>query len=105
MTQYVQERVEKMERPVIAWSLLGAIFALLLCYAYFINGAVSNMVAAKALRGDILALTSKAGSIEAEYMAKKSSIDLAYAHSLGYKESSDAVYVAKRPTAPLSFNR
>lgn len=104
MTKYVQEKVERIERPWIAWALVGAVFALLLSYAYFINGAVANMVAAKSLRSDIVALTSKTGSLESEYLAKKSTIDLAYAHSLGLKEASEPVYVAKKASA-LSFNR
>ena len=105
MTQYVQERVERLERPLIAWSLLGVVFALLVAYAYLINGAVSNMVSAKAMRAEIVALTSKTSALESEYMAKKSSVDLAYAHSLGLQEATDAIYVAKKQAAPLSLNR
>lgn len=106
MTQYVQERVERMERPVTAWALLAIIFALICVYAYFVNGAIVNAVLAKEMRTEISSLTSSVGTLEAQYLALKSDVNLEEALASGFSESeSDTIYVAKRGAAPLSFNR
>lgn len=106
MTQYVQERVERIERPVTAWALLAIIFGLVCIYAYFVNGAIMNAVLAKEMRAEISSLTSSVGSLEAEYLAAKSSVSLESALASGFGESqSDTIYIAKRATTPLSFNR
>ncbi len=105
MTQYVAERVERLESPITAWILIVMIFALTCMYAYFVNGAVANIVEAKDMRAQISNITSSVGSLEAEYLAMKSDINLEYAHSLGYAESAGTVYVAKSGPSSLSFNR
>lgn len=105
MTRYVREKVERIETPWVAWALVGVVACLLLAYAYFLSGAVSNMVVAKDMRAEIVALTSATSGLESEYLAKKSSLDLAYARSIGFTESNEALYIAKRPSAPLSLNR
>ena len=47
MTQYVQEKVEKMENSVVAWVFLSLIITLSCVYAYFLNGTIQNIVEAK----------------------------------------------------------
>jgi hypothetical protein len=106
MTQYVQERVATIERPVTAWALLCLIFGLVCVYAYFVNGAIVNAVLAKEMRTEISSLTSSIGALEAEYLAAKSSVSLESALASGFGASeSDTIYIAKRGTTPLSFNR
>ncbi len=106
MTQYVQEKVAKMENPVVAWVLVSLILMLSCVYAYFVNGTIQNIVEAKDLRAKISAVTSSNGSLEAQYLAEKSSVDLAYAHSLGMVAGEGAtVYIAKKSDTSISFNR
>jgi hypothetical protein len=106
MTQYVQERVEKLEKPVTAWILLSIIISFAFVYAYFVNGAVANIVSAKEMRTQISTLTSSLGELEANYLAAKSDVNLEYAHSLGLVDSaSSIVYISKTTQASLSFNR
>lgn len=106
MTQYVQEKVANLERPWVAWALLGVAIALMCLYAFYVNAAVSNVVKAKELGIKISALTSSVGELETNYLAKKSSIDLSVALSMGYSQAeSDAIYIAKGTVASLSINR
>jgi hypothetical protein len=106
MTQYVQEKVATIERPVTAWTLIAIIFGLVCVYAYFVNGAIMNAVLAKEMRAEVSSLTSSVGTLEAQYLAAKSSVNLETALASGYGESqSDTIYIAKRGAAPLSFNR
>ncbi len=105
MTQYVQEKVAYMERPVTAWALAGMIAALVLSYAYFVNAAIVNIVATKDMQVQISELTSEVGNLEAEYLAAKSALTLDEARSLGFVSStSDASYITKTSFS-LSFNR
>lgn len=105
MTQYVQEKVAYMEKPVTAWVLAGMIAALVLSYAYFVNAAIVNIVATKNMQVQISDLTSEVGNLEAEYLAAKSALTLDEAHSLGFVSSgADTSYIA-RTSFSLSFNR
>lgn len=107
MTQYVQERVASMERPVTVWVLIAMLAGLILSYGYFVNGAIVNIVATKDMQSKIASLTSSVGDLEASYLAAKSSITLDYAHTLGFAEvkSGASTYLAKRPADSLTFNR
>lgn len=106
MTQYVQEKVEKMENPVTAWILVTLVVTLSCVYAYFINGTIQNIVAAKEMRAEITTLTSSVGALEADYLAQKSVLDLPYAHALGFSDGSQSItYIEKKSDVSLSFNR
>lgn len=106
MTQYVREKVEKMENPVVAWTLVSLIVMLACVYAYFVNGTIQNIVAAKDLRSNISTLTSSIGNLETEYLAAKSGVDLAYAQEQGFVSGeSSTIYVAKKTDSSISFNR
>jgi uncharacterized membrane-anchored protein YitT (DUF2179 family) len=106
MTQYVQEKVAKMENPVVAWVLVSLILMLACVYAYFVNGTIQNIVEAKGLRTKISAVTSLNGSREAEYLAAKSSVDLTYAQTLGMISGEEStVYITKKSDSSISFNR
>ncbi|HVU06889.1 MAG TPA: hypothetical protein VHE10_03845 [Candidatus Paceibacterota bacterium] len=106
MTQYVQEKVERLEHPLTAWALLGVIVALVLAYACFINMTIANIVATKATQTKITALTSSVSSLESAYLAAKSAITMDDALAQGFKPSSfDPVYISKANAGSLSFNR
>lgn len=106
MTQYVQEKVEKIENPVTAWILLSLVIALACVYSYFVNGTIQNIVAAKDIRAEVSSLTSSLGKLEAQYLAKKSTVNEEYAKVFGYKDGSASTrYIIKGSQASLSFNR
>jgi fucose 4-O-acetylase-like acetyltransferase len=106
MTQYVQERIVKMETPYMAWMLVVMIFAFVLCYAFFVNAAIANIVATKDMQAEVSAITSSVATLEATYLAAQSSL---VPESSVIAEvspaSSDTLYIAKAPAESLSFNR
>jgi hypothetical protein len=105
MTQYVKEKVAKIEQPVTAWILIGVIGALACAYAFFVSMAIANAVSAKEVSAKTAVLTTTVGDLEAEYLAAKSSVDLAYARTLGFEESkSGTIYIAKKGPS-LSINK
>ncbi|HVT74998.1 MAG TPA: hypothetical protein VHD69_01085 [Candidatus Paceibacterota bacterium] len=106
MTQYVQEKVERLEHPVTAWALLGIIIALVLTYACFINMTIANIVATRATQATIAALTSSVSGLESTYLAAKATVTMDEALAQGFKASSgDPVYISKADGGSLSFNR
>lgn len=106
MTQYVNQKVVAMERPVTAWVLTVAFVVLLGLYGYFVNGTIMNIVATKGMQSKIADLTSTVGDLEASYISAKSSLTLAYAESLGFAPSkTPSVYIAQKTSGTLTFNR
>jgi len=106
MTQYVTEKVEKLENPITAWALLGLIIMSVLAYGMFINGIISNTIAAKDTQAKISLLTASVSSLESDYLAAKSDITLDSALALGFAPASgDTIYVPKASVASLSINR
>ncbi|MBX4209199.1 hypothetical protein KW799_00665 [Candidatus Parcubacteria bacterium] len=106
MTQYVQEKVERFERPITSWALLGVIFAFVFAYAYFINATISNIVATKDMQSKLGALTSSVSGLESRYLAAKSSLTKDDAFAMGFTEpKGEPVYVSKVSIGSLSFNR
>ena len=106
MTQYVQAKIETYERPVTAWAVLAVAVALVCAYAYFVNGAIASIVSAKAMQEEKSSLASAVGELEGRYLAAKSAVDLDYLIAMGFKQSpEETVYIAKKPTGDLSFNR
>lgn len=106
MTQYVKAKVETLEKPIFAWTLVGIAGMLLCVYVYFVSGAVANAIAAKDMQSQIAVLTSSIGSLESTYLAAKSGVTLESALASGFSEPKEvAVYVAKKSPTALSFNR
>jgi len=106
MTQYVEAKIEKMESPTTAWIFLSVAFLFVCAYAYFVNGAISNIVASNSMRANIVELTSKIGSLESEFLTAKANIDMGYVESMGFSKSNvDTVYITKKSVAALSFNK
>lgn len=106
MTQYMQEKIEKIEQPTTAWILLALVFVSVSAYAYFVNGTIGNIISAREMQTSVTELSSAVGGLEGELLAAKTVIDMEYARILGFQESlAGPVYVAKRPSAELSFNK
>lgn len=106
MTQYIQEKVIHMERPITAWFLVGIALTLIFSYAYFVNASIMNIVQAKANQSQISTLVSSVGSLESTYLAGKSALTIESARAMGFVESkTDTTYIAKSSATALTFNR
>lgn len=106
MTQYVEEKVERIEHPITSWALLAVIVCMVFAYAGFINATISNIVSTKDMQVRVGALTTSVSSLESSYLAAKSTITLEGALAQGFVPSkSDAVYISRASAGSLSFNR
>jgi len=106
MTQYVQEKVERLENPITAWILLGVITVMVCAYGLFINATISNIVATKDLQSKVATLTMSVSDLESEYLAVKSSVTADYALAQGLvTPKSEAIYISRASSGSLSFNR
>lgn len=106
MTKYVEAKIETMEQPITAGVFLSIVFLLVCAYAYFVNGAITFIVAAKDMQTEIAESTSLVGNLEGEFLAAKSNMNLEYVNSHGFSESAvNTLYITKKPSVSLSFNR
>lgn len=105
MTQYVHEKVQTMERPTTVWLLLAIAFLLVAAYGYFVNSAIVNIVSTKGMQAKIAELTSTVGSLEAEYLAAKSSLTMDDARALGLSEAGSQISYVARSAQAFSVNR
>ncbi len=106
MTQYVQEKVAHIEKPLTAWILLSTIAVCIFTYAYFVNGAIAHIVATKEMQSNIAVLTTSVSNLESSYLAAKQAVTLDYALARGFTQNiSDSVYISKKTVGALSFNR
>ncbi len=107
MKSHITAQVEKIEKPFVAWALLGVLCTLALVYMCFVSGAVVHALSVKGMQSDMVLLTSHVGTLESQYLSVKSSLTLDMALAEGYvlpKETT--VYLAKNSQAQsLSFNR
>ncbi len=106
MTQYVQEKIEKVEQPMTTWALLVMAVVLAYAYAYFINSAIANVVFAKETETSIAEFSSSISSMEGELFSAKAGINIEYARTMGFAEpAAGPVYILRQPSVSLSFNR
>lgn len=106
MTQYVQAKIETMEQPMTAWLLLSLVFLFICTYAYFVNGAITYIIATKDRQGEFAQLASAVGNLEGQYLSAKNEINIEYGYSRGFTESlAGPIYIVKQPSVSLSFNK
>lgn len=106
MTQYVNEKVANIERPMTAWILVGMCLFFIFVYAGFVNAAVGNIVATKDMQAEISSVASSVSELESTYLAAKSAINIDEMLALGFAPagSVDTIYIAKSSLG-LSLNR
>jgi len=98
------ERVLQLNKEkTIFWGLLGIIFICACFYMYFINTTVHNVVLRQNLESESSKLTLQIGSQEFEYIKKRNQINLALAHSMGFKETSVKAYITKKSSSEVAL--
>lgn len=68
-----------------------------ICYLFLLGDMVWNIVARKNLESHVVALNTEVGSLELEYLALSSKVDLNLAHSLGFNEASVKKFATRKP--------
>ena len=77
------------------WILAAIIVAGLVSYVYFVQQAVVNVAERNSAENKVAELQSDIGEMEFRYISLKKDVDLAYARSQGFEESSEARYVTR----------
>ena len=80
----VNNNIEKTVFRVIVWSFA----ALTLWYVILLGNMVMNIVERRSLEKEALTLSSEVADLELTYLSLANTIDLAYSHALGFKETN-----------------
>ena len=98
------EKVLQINRErTIFWVLTGILFISLCFYIYFINVTVHNVVARENFENEASQLTLSIGTSEFVYISKRNAIDLALAHTLGFKSASVKAYISTKTTDKFAY--
>lgn len=85
--------------------LILSIMILIGFYAYFLHGAITNVVEKEKIISGNRTLSTVIIELEAKYFSTKNSIDMDLAYKNGYKDSQISLFISKIPvTALLSSN-
>jgi hypothetical protein len=88
------------------WGLMACIVAFACLYMYFICASIVNVIERGQIEKDIAATSAHIGDLEAQYLAKKESIDYGYAQRLGFVPAPAPQYIARANTgSSLTYNR
>ena len=79
----INNNIEGLVLRTILWSFLG----LALCYVFLLGNMVFNIVERRSLEKYALSLSNEVRDMELTYLSVSNNIDLAFAHSLGFKET------------------
>ena len=98
------EKVLQLNREkAIFWTLFGILLLSAGFYMYFVRTTIGNVVARQNLENEASALTLSIGSQEFQYIAKRNTVTLAVAHSLGFKESQTKAYISRNPSTEVAY--
>jgi len=85
------------------WTLLSFAFLATAVYLYCVGMTTFNIIKTQDVGREINSLRSSLSVVESDYIAKRNSIDLAYAKSLGFEEVKDVKFISARGVV-LSLN-
>ncbi len=87
----------------IFWTLVGILAISIAFYMYCINATVHNTVTRQNLELEASKLSLKIGNEEFQYISKRNGVNLALAHSLGYKDAQPEEYIPRTPETKVAF--
>jgi len=102
MTRYIQENVAKMERPFVAYGLIGLIGISLALYVFFVNAAIFSITTARDTRENIADTMSIVSELETHYANDVASVNTGRALAVGFSTDLSTRYLSE--SSGLSFN-
>ncbi len=82
------------------------IFGIITCsflYAYFLHGAISNVVSREKLSKENRKLSTSLSVLDAKYFSIKNSIDMDLANALGFKNSEKISFISKNSITAMVY--
>ena len=93
----INNGIEKFLLRLMLWSFAVLAF----WYVFLLGSMVFNIVERRALEKDILVLSNEVRDLELTYLSMSNDIDLALAHSLGFREI-DVKFATRKSLGRLS---
>lgn len=98
MTQAIAQNINKISRykEIIFIFLATSIVILTLCYAYFVHGAIVNVVEREKIVKDIREKSTTVSELESTYFKEKDKINIELAHAKGFVDAEVSSYISKK---------
>jgi len=104
MTEKVLSKVLNLDKEkVLFWSMLSMLVLCTGFYMYFINATVHNTVARQNLETEAGSLALEIGKNEFSYIAKRNTVTIDLARTLGFKDVSVKKYVIRGSSDKFAF--
>lgn len=97
--EFVEGNIEKTIFNVLLAMIIISFFS----YFYFINSTIFNIIGRKNIESENRTLSSNISELELQYLSATNNIDLDFAHSIGFKDASNAKFASASKF--VSFNR
>jgi hypothetical protein len=76
----------------------GALMITLSLYVFFVGKTIVNIIHRKAAESEVRSLSAQVSNLEIQYISLAKNIDLDMAKTLGFSESKDTYFAARRST-------
>lgn len=80
----------------IMWGVVMLFVMTLFAYAYFVNGAILNIVERQNVLRELASLTSSVGELESDYSIVRNTLTQERARALGFDEPKKKVFVSEK---------
>lgn len=99
----VEKILQLNKEKYIFWALALTFLFFIGFYFYCVRTTIGNVVVRQNLEREASTLILKIGSEEFSYINKRNSITLELAYSLGFKDSSNKIFVSRNPDTKVAF--
>lgn len=88
----------------IFWSLIALIIASVFLYAYFVNMTIFHTAKRQQIEDMLTDTKSKVSQLELALIESNRNITRSYAHTLGFTDTQDLVFVERDSTVSISLH-
>ena len=84
-------------------TMLYTLGGLAMCYVFLLGSMIFNIIERKSVETEARALSNEVGSLELQYLSLSSKVDLDFAKSLGFKETSNKTFATRKALGSIKF--
>ncbi len=99
----VEKVLQLNKEKYIFWTLASILLFSIGFYFYCVRTTIGNVVVRQNLEKEASSLTLKIGSEEFAYINQRNAVTLELAYSLGFKDSSNKIFVSRNPDTKVAF--
>ena len=86
------------------WSLISLIAISIIAYAYFVNSTIFHTAKRQQIEDSIVDTKSVVSQLELTFIEASRNVTRSYAHTLGFVDANDLVFVERDSTVSLSLH-